>query len=144
MSRGYTLMEVLVALAIVGMVLAAVPVMLGGARPGAEVRAAAIELASALRQTRSASIAGFRSETFVLDTERGIYRAGSVQAETTLPDGLEISLYTARSELEDENTGRIRFFPDGSATGGRITLASSGRSYVIAVDWLTGAIEMEQ
>ncbi len=144
MSRGYTLFEVLVTLAIIGMVLAAVPLVAGGPRPGAEVRAAAIELASALRQTRSEAIAGFRSETFILDIERGVYRAGSARPESALPEGMEFSLYTARSELEDENTGRIRFFPDGSATGGRVTLASGGHSYVVAVDWLTGAVGMEQ
>lgn len=132
------------ALAIIGMVLAAVPLVVGGPRPGAEVRAAAIELASALRQTRSAAIAGFRSETFILDIERGVYRAGLARPETPLPEDLELSLYTARSELQDESTGRIRFFPDGSATGGRVTLASGGHSYVVAVDWLTGAVGMEQ
>lgn len=131
-------------LAIIGMVLAAVPLVAGGPRPGAEVRAAAIELASALRQTRSEAIAGFRSETFILDIERGVYRAGSTRPEAALPEGMELSLYTARSELEDESTGRIRFFPDGSATGGRVTLASGGHSYVVAVDWLTGAVGMEQ
>jgi general secretion pathway protein H len=138
------LLELLVALAIVAMVLAAVPLMAGGSRPGAEARAAAIELASALRRTRGASIVGFHSETFVLDTERGVYRAGPAKTEAALPEGLELSLYTARSELVDENMGRIRFFPDGSATGGRITLTSGAHSYVVAVDWLTGAVEVGQ
>lgn len=143
MSRGYTLIEVLVALAVIGMVLAAVPLMAGGPRPGAEARAAAIEVASALRRTRTAAIAGFRSETFILDIERGTYRAGAAGSETPLPEGLEVALYTARSELEDETTGRIRFFPDGSATGGRVTLVGGSHSYVVAVDWLTGTVEVE-
>jgi general secretion pathway protein H len=137
-------MEVLVTLAVIGMVLAVVPLVAGGPRPGVEVRATAIELASALRQTRGAAIVGFHSEAFILDTARGVYTAGSNRAEAVLPEGLELSLYTARSELEDESTGRIRFFPDGSATGGRITLTSGGHSYVVSVDWLTGAVEMEQ
>ena len=144
MSRGYTLMEVLVALAVIGMVLAAVPLVAGGPRPGAEARAAAVELASALRRTRSGAIAGFRSEVFYLDTERRVYRVGSKGQDNPLPEGLAVSLYTARSELVDGHAGRIRFFPDGSATGGRVTLAGGGHSYVVAVDWLTGAVGMEQ
>jgi general secretion pathway protein H len=137
-------MEVLVTLAVIGMVLAAVPLVAGGPRPGAEARAAAIELASALRQTRSEAITSFRANIFYLDTERRIYRVGAGGDENPLPDSLAVSLYTARSELADESAGRIRFFPDGSATGGRVTLAGGGHSYVVAVDWLTGAVEMER
>lgn len=144
MSRGYTLFEILVVLAIVGIVLVAVPLMAGDPRPGAETRAAAVELASALRQTRGDAIARFRSETFVLDTERRTYRAGASGHETALAKHLSLSLYTARSELVDEKTGRIRFYPDGSATGGRVTLAGAGHEYVVAVDWLTGAVSVER
>lgn len=144
MSRGYTLMEVLVTLAIIGMVLAAVPMMTGGSRPGAETRAAAIEVASALRQARGKAVAGFRSEVFILDTERHSYRVGAAGPEKALPEDLALSLYTARSELQDEGAGRIRFFPDGSATGGRVTLARDNRQYVVAVDWLTGSVALEE
>jgi general secretion pathway protein H len=143
-SRGYTLMEVLVTLAIIGLVLAAIPLMAGDRRPGAEARAAAIEVASALRQTRSTAIAKFRSEVFVLDTEGHSYQVGVAGPKKALPEELSLSLYTARSELQDESAGRIRFFPDGSATGGRVTLASDDRGYVIAVDWLTGSVSLEE
>lgn len=144
MSRGYTLMEVLVVLAIIGLVLAAVPLMVVGSRPGAESRAAAIEVASALRQTRGNAIAGFRSEVFILDTEGHSYRVGAAGPQKSLPEEMALSLYTARSELQDEGAGRIRFFPDGSATGGRVTLALDNRQYVVAVDWLTGSVSLEE
>ncbi len=144
MSRGYTLMEVLVTLAIIGLVLAAIPLVAGDRRPGAETRAAAIEVASALRQTRSRAVAQFQSEVFVLDIEKHAYQVGAAGPRKTLPEELSLSLYTARSELQDESTGRIRFFPDGSATGGRVTLARGNRQYVVAVDWLTGSVSLEE
>lgn len=144
MSRGYTLMEVLVVLAIIGLVLAAIPLMAGDRRPGAEMRAAAIEVASALRQTRGRAVARFKSETFVLDIEGHAYQVGAAGPKKALPEDLSLSLYTARSELQDESTGRIRFFPDGSATGGRVTLARGNRHYVVAVDWLTGLVSVEE
>jgi general secretion pathway protein H len=143
-SRGYTLMEVLVVLAIIGLVLATIPLMAGDRRPGAETRAAAIEVASALRQARSRAVAQFRSEVFVLDTEEHSYQVGAAGPKKALPEELSLSLYTARSELQDEGTGRIRFFPDGSATGGRVTLARDNRQYVVAVDWLTGSVSLEE
>ncbi|MEH6874543.1 MAG: GspH/FimT family pseudopilin, partial [Candidatus Competibacter sp.] len=51
-----------------------------------------------------------------------------------------LKLYTARSELLDNTTGSIRFFPDGSSTGGAITVGGAKLAYRINVDWLTGAI----
>lgn len=143
MSRGYTLFEVLVVLAIVGLVLAAVP-MLAGRRAGPEARAAAIEVASAMREARSEAIARFQPVTFQLDVEARAYRIGSSGPVRSLPAALELALYTARSELAGETAGSIRFFPDGSATGGRVTLSESGQRFVVAVDWLTGAVAVER
>ena len=144
MPRGYTLLEVLVVLAIIGLVLASVPMLAGTGRPGPESRAAALELASALRQTRGEAIANYRSVVFVLDLENRIYRVGADGPQRPLPDDMQLSLYTARTELVDEGAGGIRFFPDGSATGGRVTLAGGGRSYTVSVDWLTGFVAVER
>lgn len=143
MSRGYTLFEVLVALAIIGVVLAAIP-MLSGRRAGPETRAAAIEIATAMREARSDAITRFEPVAFQLDVEGRAYRVGSAGPVRRLPPGLELALYTARSELSGETAGSIRFFPDGSATGGRVTLTQDGQQYVVAVDWLTGAVAVER
>ncbi|MCK7491838.1 MAG: hypothetical protein MZW92_09370 [Comamonadaceae bacterium] len=40
----------------------------------------------------------------------------------------------------DAATGNIRFFPDGSSTGGAITVSGPKLAYRVNVDWLTGAI----
>lgn len=143
MSRGYTLFEVLVVLAIVGLVLAAVP-MLAGRRAGPEVRAAAIEVASAMREARSEAISRFQPVAFQLDVDARAYRVGSGGSAKPLPSTLDLALYTARSELAGETAGGIRFFPDGSATGGRVTLSEDGQRYVVSVDWLTGAVAVER
>lgn len=143
MSRGYTLFEVLIVLAIIALVLAAVPIM-AGRRAGPEVRAAAIEVAAAMREARSEAIARFEPVAFQLDVESRAYRVGSGGSAKTLPPALELALYTARKELAGETAGGIRFFPDGSATGGRVTLSEDGQRYVVTVDWLTGAVAVER
>ena len=58
----------------------------------------------------------------------------------TLPNSVELHLYTAQSEVLDREKGRIRFFPDGSSTGGAITVSGSKLAYRVNVDWLTGVI----
>lgn len=141
MPRGYTLFEVLVVLAIIGLVMASVPLLSG--RSGPEARAASIEIASALRKARGSAIARFEPVTFQLDLDNRTYRVGSDGAIASLDAGLALELYTARSELVADRVGGIRFYPDGSATGGRVTLARDGQRYVVAVDWLTGAVSVE-
>ncbi len=144
MPRGFTLLELLVVLAVIGLVMVAVPMMIAGGRPGPETRAAAIEIASALRQARGESIARFRPVVFLIDVDERRYRIGENGAAKELPEKMTLSLYTARSELADETAGGIRFFPDGSATGGRVTVAHGNFRYTVAVDWLTGVVTMEQ
>lgn len=144
MPRGFTLLELLVVLAVIGLVMVAVPMMIAGGRPGPETRAAALEIASALRQTRGESIARFRPVTFLVDVDEKRYRIGANGAEKVLPEQMALALYTARSELAGDSAGGIRFFPDGSATGGRVTVTNGDHKYTVAVDWLTGVVTMEQ
>jgi len=37
----------------------------------------------------------------------------------------------------------IRFYPDGSSTGGSIDLSVNGEGYRIKVDWLTGGVSLD-
>ena len=53
-------------------------------------------------------------------------------------------LYTAQSEIVDDKHGAIRFYPDGSSTGGRVTLASGERKFLVDVDWLTGRVTIKE
>ena len=50
---------------------------------------------------------------------------------------------TARSALLSERVGQIRYFPDGSSTGGRIRLAREGWQADVRSDWLTGLVSVD-
>jgi general secretion pathway protein H len=136
-------MELMVALAIIGLVLASVPMLVVSARPGPTVRAAAEDMASVLRLTRGEAIGRYGPAVFLLDVEERVYR-GPDGKEHVLDEGLDLNFVTARSELAGAKAGQIRFFPDGSATGGRITVSDGRRSYVVSVDWLTGTVDVER
>ncbi len=131
-QRGFTLLEILVALVIGVLLVALVPPLLSGMSGATELRGAARQLAAGLRSARNEAI------TRQLAQHRfGV--TGDPRA-IKLPDGLELKLYTAQSELIDAATGNIRFFPDGSSTGGHITVSGPKLAYQVNVDWLTGAI----
>ncbi len=136
-------MELLVVFAVMGLVLASVPMIVASARPGPTARVAAEELAAALRLARGEAIGRYAPAAFLLDVEQRAYR-GADGKEHTLAEGLDLNFVTARSELAGAKAGQIRFFPDGSATGGRITVTDGGQSYVVTVDWLTGAVDVER
>jgi general secretion pathway protein H len=64
--------------------------------------------------------------------------------EVSLPEEVDLTLTTARSEMTSENVGGIRFFPDVGYTGGHIELILNGREYRINVAWLTGEASIER
>lgn len=142
-SRGFTLIELLVVLAIVAIVTVFATPLAFNAMPGLALKSAAREVAAALRTSRGRAIAGNREVAFTLDVDsRRFAVSGRGTMRGTLAEDLDISFTTARSELADETTGVIRFFPDGSSTGGRISLARGEREYHVDVDWLTGRISV--
>lgn len=139
-AAGFTLVELLVVLAILALVLAVIPRVLPGSTATAELKGAARTLASAVRATRSEAVRRGRDAVFILDLANREYSTAGGGRRGRLPESLTYRLFTAESERMSETQGGIRFFPDGSSTGGRITVALADRKYLIAVDWLTGRV----
>ena len=139
MTRGFTLLELLTVLLILSLVAAIVVPSLGGGAK-LELKAAARTLASGLRQTRNEALNHNRSATLSVDVDRREFQVPGEQRARKLPRRMEIVLYTARSEQLNGKRGAIRFFPDGSSTGGRITLSMDSLQYLVNVDWLTGRV----
>ena len=143
-SNGFTLLELIVVLAIVGLVIALVPCLMLRSQPGLDVEVAARALADGLRQTRSQAMVSNREEVFSLDVEERLFRAGRSQPLKQLARTLELHLYTAQAELIDAQSGRIRFFPDGSSSGGAIGLSLGEQQSRVSVDWLTGHVAIDR
>ncbi|MCE3247873.1 MAG: General secretion pathway protein [Geminicoccaceae bacterium] len=139
-QRGFTLLELLVVLGIIGLILAFVPGFVLRGQPDFDVEVAARAVADGLRATRSAALLENREQLFALDVEERLFRTASMRAPVQIDRGIELTFQTARSELLSEGIGQIRFFPDGSSTGGRIGLTLDGRHTEISVDWLTGLV----
>jgi len=55
-----------------------------------------------------------------------------------------VRLATAAEEQESPRIGRIRFYPDGSASGGGVLLSRDGERLAVLVDWLTGTVEVHR
>ncbi len=129
-------------MAILGLVLAAVPAALFRVLPGAELKGATRDIAASLREARSQALLGNREISFLVDVEDGSYEVQGAGPLQILPEGVKVELEAARSEMIDEKKGVIRFFPDGSSTGGRVTLSGEARQYHVMVNWLTGQVSV--
>jgi general secretion pathway protein H len=136
---GFTLLELLVVLVIAAIAYALIlGVPMRGAS-AADLKSAARTLASGLRQAQMTAMATRRDALLTLDVEE---RAFQVQGDDTrrLPEGIDLKLFTAQSEALSERRGAIRFYPDGSSTGGGMTVSSGERKFLVDVDWLTGRV----
>ena len=103
------------------------------------LRGAAAELAATLRLARSQAIAENRGVAVVFDVAGHRYRIDE-GAPRPLPADLAIELLTIAGERQSGLAGAIRFNPDGSSTGGRISLGDGQRRLAVGVDWLTGRV----
>ena len=140
-ARGFTLVEVIAVVALIALAATVVAVSVGGGLTGARVRSASKDLVAALRYTRGQAIVSREAKAMLLDLEARTYTAAD-RDPVELPPGMELRLVTARDELVGKGAGRIRFFPDGSSTGGRITLERGESQWRIDVEWLTGEVRL--
>ncbi|HEU5445352.1 MAG TPA: GspH/FimT family pseudopilin [Pseudolabrys sp.] len=140
-GQGFTILELLVVLAILGIVVALGAPALHRMVPGVELNTSAQTVATALREARGLAIASNAEVTLVVELGDRALRVGD-GPPVRLASSFGITLLTATRELIDAGTGQIRFYPDGTSTGGRITLTHGNRRYHVVVDWLTGRVAL--
>jgi general secretion pathway protein H len=137
---GFTLLELVVVLAVMGAVIGIV-VSHGPIHSiGLQTRAAAGTLAQTLRSARAMAIDRATDVNVVIDPPHHRFAAdnGPIQA---LAPGVALA-FLPPAIKGPHDTGIIRFSPDGSATGGEILLGSGVRQVRIDVQWLTGEVQV--
>lgn len=135
---GFTLLEMLVVLSILAITAVVVVPRADGTRHGKALQAAAAGLAAEFRSARADAIRTNTEQTLTIDTLSRRYRREGWTDSRDIAGQFAIALDTIRSEQTGSSAGRIRFYPDGSATGGRVMLGSGPRRAVVSIDWLTG------
>jgi len=142
-SAGFTLVEIMVVMVIIALIMGLVATSMSRSVSAAEARAASRELVASLRYTRARAIIDKAEQVFLVDTENRSYQAPG-RDKVELPEGVDLTITTAASELVSDAVSGIRFFPDGGSTGGHIELTVNKREYRVNVAWLTGETQLER
>jgi general secretion pathway protein H len=142
-ARGFTLVELIAVVVLLAIVMSIVTFSFSKSLESTRVRAASRDLVAALRYTRGQAIVKGEQKVLSLDLENNSYTAPD-KSPVRLPENMVLRLTTAAQEQTGESTGGIRFFPDGSSTGGNIAVILGEREWRINVAWLTGEIALEE
>ena len=142
-TRGFTLIELIVVMTILGLALALALPALQRAFPWVELNNAARTTVTALRETRGRAIGSNREIVLYFDlSARRLSIDGA--RPISLDPRLGMTLTTATREVIRSGVGGIRFYPDGTSSGGTVELTLDRWRQVVGVEWLTGRAYLAQ
>ena len=138
-NAGFTLIELIVVLAIVALGYSAVAVNFSSGNDAMALKAAARDLTSGLRYVRSQAMLSHETATLDFNLSNNSYSLTGQKKIYMLPENIDVTINTAKEELHD-GVAKLRFFPDGSSIGGRVTLEKKSHVQEININWLTGHV----
>lgn len=143
-QAGFNLIEVLLVLVIAGLLLGSVATALTS---GPVLRTAARDVLSSLRHARSLALMRQQPILWSMDIEKKRYWVNdpkkNKKKEKEIHDSLTLKVNTAASEISSNSQGNIRFFPDGSSTGGSVEISKEDQTYIVNVEWISGRISIQ-
>lgn len=144
-ARGFTLVELLVVFAILGLLLGLAPMAFERLREGAQYRDAVRGMTAQLRAARHRALSEGREVLFAVDLDRHRYGSDDADGWRVLPRELQLRAVVAGGPAQQASgVASIRFLPGGGASGGSVELIrSSGAGTRLRVDWLSGRVTQE-
>ncbi len=142
--KGFTLIELLLVIVIISLAAAVAIPNVGSGWQTTTLNSATRDVMSALRYARGHALSHHKETVFLFDLDKNQYELTDKKQPFKLNKEIEVTLDIAESEMVAEKRGGIRFFADGSATGGRITLELSENKRQLDINWLTGHVQLEE
>lgn len=142
-SLGFTLFELLVVLALIAFA-ASISVVIGSRSSERAAMKRDVSLfATTARRARAEALSNGAPLDLIIDAGARSYDAG-IAGGGILASGRIAEFVTARELMSEPSRGVIRFYPDGSTSGGRVVIVGDNARNTIKIDWLTGAVSLER
>ncbi len=149
-SYGFTLLELAIVIAVVGMLLLVTGPSIKSLSQTLEYREAVRELVSANQNARRTARASGSAVDLIIDASqnRFVVTGEPERLEpdnfTSLSDVLKIEVVFAQEVSPGNGLAAIRFYPEGGASGGEVLIQRpSGGGVKLTVDWLIGDVRQE-
>jgi general secretion pathway protein H len=137
-QAGYSLLELLVVMTIVTII---VCTGAAGWHTQPTLRVTADRIAADLRAGRDLARAKGHFQEITVNVGERTWR-GADGALKQLPDGIAVTTFAAAELSKTPSSGTFRFLPDGSSSGGTISLSKSDDHIDIEIDWISSQIQV--
>ena len=141
-SAGYVLIELVAALALIGLLILLAFPALTPATNQSRFRALSTSTATLLRDTRTDAIARGGEAYAVFDRRRRTIQAG--KHLVSVPVDVDVGLLAGSRCVASGDRIQIVFRADGTNCGGVFRFARGDRATRVRVNWLTGHVEIVQ
>jgi len=137
-AAGFSLLELMAVLAVIALALALVVPRLPSPSSDMKLKAEARTIHNLLEEAGARAIAERRAVAMTIDLATMKITLG--KEERALDPATAIRVTAALDPDAQMETARFTFFPDGTATGGRIDLERADKKISIEANWLTGHV----
>ena len=141
-ESGFTLIELVCALAIIALVVAILLPEIPRGTSRARLEAYALQIATLLKHDRNAAVRQRGVIATEIDAPARSVRSGSTGVVLSVPNDVKFDATLASRCNQRESGSTIMFFSSGMSCGGVIALTRLGAGYEIRVNWFTGGVEI--
>lgn len=138
--RGFTLIELTVVLLIVVLGFSVMGTNISSGNKSTQLKAVVRDLASALRYARGQALISHQQVVVSINLAENSYQISNRDKVYQFSDEIDVTVVIAQDELKDDEVAQLRFYADGSCSGGRLTLEWDEMVATVDINWLTGKV----